>query len=53
MFGGRKNVFETNLHLLMAETLLRLGNINEAIKIYKSLIKYNKVEKGAVLISYA
>ena len=45
LFGDRKNVYEQNLHLLMAETLLKMGNIKEAIKLYKSLLKFDKINK--------
>ena len=29
----------------MAETLLKMGNIKEAIKLYKSLLKFDKIDK--------
>lgn len=45
LFNTRKNAYEENLHLLMAETLLKMGNIKEAIKLYKSLLKFNKIDK--------
>ena len=45
LFGDRKNVYEENLLLLMAETLLKMGNIKEAIKLYKSLLKFDKIDK--------
>ncbi len=52
MFRNRQNVFEQNLHLLMAETLLKIGNIQESIKIYKSLLKHDKIGKESILISF-
>jgi len=36
----------------MAETLLKMGNSKESIKLYKSLLKHDKIEKEDVLLSF-